>query len=253
MNAIVPTYEPEAAKTERLNGRGMGRIHMPDARDYRHMMAMPHTLPPVMAKTWRSGGAAWDQGNTPQCVAYSGARLLLASPVINDFPTADGDNWQTVYDWCKLNDEWPGEDYDGTSVRAFMKWAQAKGYIAGYEWAFDNLPIINHLAAVGPVQVGTDWTVDMFEPDARHFIRVAPNGDYRVAGGHAYPLMGFDRRKKCPDGSKGAYVMLNSWGPGWGDKGRAWISFADFSILLRNQGEAAVAVETQKKRKRKAA
>lgn len=240
-------YRPDIADEHAKAGRGLGRIFIPDGRDYQHLMARPAALPTIQAKTWRAG-AVWDQGQTSMCVAYSGVKYLAASPIINDLP--EGDSFETVYNWCRDNDEWPGADYDGTSVRAFMKWGADRQFISGYEWAFDNLPIINHLATVGPVVAGTDWTESMFNP-VKGFIRVAPDGQYTVAGGHAWPLIGFDRRKKCPDGTRGAYLMQNSWGPSWGVKGRAWVSFADFSILLRNQGEAAVAVELQKPRKKR--
>jgi hypothetical protein len=178
--------------------------------------------------------------------------LLVSSPIINDVP--EGESFDTVYRWCQENDSFPGTDYDGTDVRAFMEWGRARGIIGSYVWGFDNIAIINHVAEIGPVQMGTDWTEAMFEPDAKGFIRVAPDGQYTVAGGHAWLIVGFDRKKKCPDGTVGAYEMQNSWGRGWGKNGRAYLSFADNSILLRNQGEAAVAVEKQMpRRKRKRA
>jgi C1A family cysteine protease len=37
--------------------------------------------------------------------------------------------------------------------------------------------------------------------------------------------------------------MVNSWGPGWGQNGRAWITFKDLDRLIKAEGEAAVAME----------
>jgi C1A family cysteine protease len=90
----------------------------------------------------------------------------------------------------------------------------------------------------GPVVVGTNWYDRMFKPE-KGFIRVGG----QVAGGHAWLLLGADRSKKCPDGTMGACRMINSWGRGWGESGRAWISFNDLDKLIKADGEAATAKE----------
>ena len=67
-------------------------------------------------------------------------------------------------------DEWPGEDYDGTSVRAFYKWLKVKGFITEYRWAFDCETVINHVLGIGPVQMGTIWDESMSNPDRWGYI-----------------------------------------------------------------------------------
>lgn len=128
-------------------------------------------------------------------------------------------------------DEWPGEDYAGSSVRAGAKVLQARGLVSEYRWAFTLDDVVLALLEVGPVVVGTDWYEAMFEPDEDGFLR--PEG--AVAGGHAYLLNGV---------SVGARKLRikNSWSKSWGVNGRAYLDFQDFEELLAG-GEACLAME----------
>ncbi len=232
--------------------RRLGRLKSVDKRDHLYLLRRPAKLSTLQSKTWkRATDAPWDQGETSRCTAFGGGGLLAAAPVRNKVPPkSEGinlDDWLTyLYGLAQDNDEWPGSDYDGSSVRGVMEALVKLGFITEYRWAFDVDTIIHHLLTVGPMVVGTDWTKVMFRP-VNGFIQVMDaQGKYVVEGGHCYLLRGVDRRKKCPDGTKGAFLILNSWGKGWGVKGEVWISFADFAILLRNGGEAAVASEVVK-------
>jgi C1A family cysteine protease len=57
-----------------------------------------------------------------------------------------------------------------------------------------------------------------------------------VAGGHANCIVGYDDTHGCLDSSKGAFVVKNSWGTGWGMKyaqgaspgGYMWMSYTYF-------------------------
>jgi C1A family cysteine protease len=44
-------------------------------------------------------------------------------------------------------------------------------------------------------------------------------------GGHAVSFDGFDDNHINLDGSKGAFLVKNSWGVGWGDKGYGWLPY----------------------------
>jgi hypothetical protein len=175
----------------------------------------------------------------------NGTSVLTASPVRQHIWPKGFDDF---YAACQAVDEWSGTPHDGTSVRAAFKVLQAAGYVSEYRWAFDVNSIVNQILTSSPVVAGTDWTDSLFEPDAHGFIRVSTDGSYNVVGGHAYLLSGVDRKKKCPDGSVGAFQITNSWGPSWAVRGQAWISLVDFGILLNHAGEAAVAMELKVKR-----
>lgn len=213
---------------------GLGRRAARDDRDRAFILLAAKPARGVRRKTHYVRGVL-DQGSTSQCVAYSTAKYCEAHPVKNTLPLAIPD-W---YALCQKNDEWPGEDYDGTSVRASFKLLKKYGIVSEYRWTWDIDTVANHLLSTGPMCVGTDWLFGMFDSDRFDFLR--PEGE--SAGGHAYLLIGCDLDRKCYDGSKGAFTMLNSWGPNWSNNGRALISFKDMQKLLDLQGEACVATE----------
>jgi C1A family cysteine protease len=219
--------------------QALGRIHAPDERDARFLLSRPREASAIETRYWITGkGTPNDQGSTSQCVAYAWNHWLSASPVRNQQVSH-----QELYDECQKNDEWPGEDYDGTSVRAGAAALKRRGLISEYRWAFDLETALAHLFAVGPLVVGTDWYMGMFQADKNGFI--SP-GETEVVGGHGWFILGGSRIKKCPDGSVGAARMLNSWGPGWEDKGRAWISFKDLNRLIQADGEICAAIEVRR-------
>lgn len=54
-------------------------------------------------------------------------------------------------------------------------------------------------------------------------IRMPQEGD-RLKGGHAVLAVGYDDNRDI-DGYKGALLIRNSWGVGWGDKGYGWLPY----------------------------
>jgi hypothetical protein len=218
--------------------RKYGRLPSTDLKDHDYLAKrlLPRKLSDRKTRTWWDR-TPWDQGNTSQCVAFSSLKYLEAGPTRN--VQADPEDCPLFYKACQQNDEWDGEDYDGTSVRAAFKVLKDRGFISEYNWAFDVQTCVEWMLEVGPMVFGTIWTYDMDTPDSKGFIHVT--GD--IAGGHAYLGIGVNKTKVCPDGSKGAFRLLNSWGPSWGDKGRAWVSFKDMAILLAEYGEACTAKE----------
>lgn len=218
--------------------RGLGRLFRPDPRDRAYALAAPAEASGIERRAWHAG-FTYDQGGTSQCVAYSGVGWLRAGPVPNRAPL----DFREIYDACQAVDEWPGAepDYFGTSVRALFKVLRARGFVSEYRWAWDAETVVAHLLAKGPVVVGTTWTDGMSRPDADGFVRPTGAG----LGGHAYLLVGANRARRVPWGGAGAVRILNSWGRGWGENGRAWLSFEDLHALLRDHGEAATATEVQ--------
>ena len=47
-------------------------------------------------------------------------------------------------------------------------------------------------------------------------------------GGHAQCVVGYDDRKYG-----GAFLLMNSWGPQWGNNGLAWVRYSDFKYFVR--------------------
>jgi len=221
-----------ARKTE--DPKGFGRRYSPDERDCNHLIPRRAVQQLPARKTWIAGGVL-DQGQTPQCVGYAGWGWLSSSPIRNKPKFTPTD----LYHEAQADDEWPGNDYDGSSTRGLFKALTRMGFVSGYQWAFDVEPLIGHVLTVGPVCVGTDWYAGMSQPDAKGFL----NTTGAKQGGHEWLILGADREKHATDGTIGAFRMLNSWGLPWGQGGRAWVSFATVDRLIKQKGEACTAKE----------
>ena len=215
-------------------GQGLGRLFAPDDRDRKFLLPPRPEATEITERYWWSVGVL-DQGDEPTCVGFSVFKWLTTGPITNRPPFSPKD----VYRGAQANDEWPGEDYDGSSVRGAFKWLKSTGYVTSYRWAFDAELAMQHVLTTGPVVLGTNWYGSMFSTDSYGFLR--PRGS--IVGGHAYLVVGANRNYVCPDGTKGALRIVNSWGRSFGQKGRAWLSVADADRLIKEDGEAATSDE----------
>lgn len=219
---------------------GGGRLPVKDDRDLGHLLPRRTAgeLPDKPYQHW-SAPAALDQGKSSTCVGHGCHQLLRASPVRNTKNIPDP---YQIYNEAQLIDEWPGENYDGTSVRAGVKYLAKQGYISSYKWAFDGPTAVSHILTVSPVVIGVDWYEGQMSVDDKGFIY--PKG--RMIGGHCVLVVGANTQEKCPDGTTGSVTLLNSWGTNWGRKGRAKLTMKAFDDLIRANGEAAAVFETLK-------
>ena len=111
---------------------------------------------------------------------------------------------------------------------------QKLGFINSYLWARSAADIRTWVLDKGPVVLGTTWYTSMFEPDSKGFIKT----DGEPAGGHAYICVGYSHKRD-------AFRCVNSWGEGWGQKGKFWIKSADMDKLMAEYGEACTAMESE--------
>ena len=211
--------------------RKFGRGYSKDKRDRNYELRRRSTTRTF--RYWNANGWWGDQGYTSQCVGYGWAHWLEDGPVTHPGP-APIVKPLSIYREAKQVDEWPGEDYDGTSVRAGAKVLQARGFVGEYRWAFSIGAVVNCLLERGPLVVGTDWYEGMADPEERDGGFIRATGD--IVGGHCYVLNGVNTKQD-------KLRVKNSWGRQWGNGGHAWLSFADFAKLLREDGEACLAVE----------
>jgi hypothetical protein len=208
----------------------LGRIAAPDERDHRFLMAVVLTdeQPALRSVSYRHGPIL-DQGNTPSCVGHGWRAWLDGEPI----QQRRGPSAMLLYHAAQRVDEWPGEEYEGTSVRGGAKALLDLGYIASYIWAFDE-PTVKRwmLSKRGGVVIGVNWYTSMFAPDAAGYLSLSGS----LAGGHCVWVRGYNRLRD-------AYRIQNSWGSNWGQNGQAWLRAADLSRLLVEDGECCCGVE----------
>lgn len=209
---------------------GFGRIYQPDVRDRLFRMEdhvdLTLTLPPY--KFWPCREAD-NQLDTPECVGFSLRNWLQCAPVM--VRIGDRMSGDAIYQAAHQIDGISGP-HDGTTVRAGAQVLQKAGDIQSYVWANDVETIKAFVCQSGPVVCGSNWHAGQMTPDSDNAIHVTGN----IVGGHAYCLIGWSSKKS-------AFRLLNSWGRGWGNQGRVWITEADFTKLFSEGGEACAAVE----------
>lgn len=221
----------------------LGRRAVMDARDVRHPMRMLLDGDPTPIPDRRSYrlGPRIDQASLtcpyhdacnrerPFAVGCAWRAWLMAEPA----RSAAGPPAVELYHEARTLDEWAGELYAGTSVRAGVKALDRLGLVAAYHWAETADDALRWLlAGRGTLVVGSDWYEGMFTPDARGLL--TPTG--RVVGGHAYLLYRADR-------ARGLVGVCPSWGTAWGVNGVALMEVATLDRLLRDGGEACAAVK----------
>jgi hypothetical protein len=189
-------------------------------------------LLPAVAKprsyTW-SCGVTLDQGSTSACTGFAMAQEWAARPVVVKGVTNTTGN--DIYRLAQELDEWPGTNYEGSSVLGAAKAAEQLGKILEYRWAFGVDDLILAIGYHGPAVLGVNWYNGMMNPDAKGIIRVTGG----VAGGHAILCNGYSITTKL-------FRLHNSWGPSWGIKGECFVTKMDMSRLLSEQGECCVPV-----------
>lgn len=96
--------------------------------------------------------------------------------------------------------------------------------------AIDLRAIKENLAQDAPVvigmQVGGSYMGPMRGKD--HWVPTEEDRSLMGFGGHAQCVVGYDDRKYG-----GAFLIMNSWGPQWGNNGFAWVSYPDFKFFVR--------------------
>lgn len=219
----------------------LGRLHSPDDRDKNFPMRA--TLDGSIErdyKYWWSSGYWGDQGYTPQCVGYAASHWLSAGTVTQGEdvdPRTHIENPTQLYREAQKRDEWPGTNYDGTSVRGVMKYLQELGYVQHYYWAANADEVAEAVLTLGPVIIGVPWTTKMFYPDDNDMIWF----DGAIIGGHALLVDGYNHGETR--GESKVFRLKNSWGRGWGNQGFGYIRMDQLDELLGHYGEACIGRE----------
>jgi hypothetical protein len=225
----------------------LGRIAPPDfihEEKYPIRLLLPQSVETVertlvIPSTYR---AKYDQGQEGACVGFS---CSWAMSILNHrFYAAE---W--LYEEARRRDSWPGEDYDGTEVRAGLDVLRDTGHrrifrgqtkdtnyadgIAAFRWARTVDEVRTCIAGGMPVVLGIDWIDAFFDPIQKGREWWLPPIGGPVAGGHAICCYAASDRRQ-------AVKLVNSWGSSYPT---VWLSYESLQTLIDGldyPGEAAV-------------
>lgn len=202
--------------------------HDERSRQFPIMALIKKSVSPV-TKIWDCS-IVLDQGREGACTGFGTSHEGAAEPCV--VPNITNETAKKLYYRARQLDDFPGEDYEGSTVIAAVKAACELGWYDEYRWAFSVKDLILALGHQGPAILGMRWYEGMSTPNSRNIIR--PTGS--LLGGHCICAIGYDLKTDMVQ-------LLNSWGPKWGKNGRCWISRKDLAELARHDGEACIPVK----------
>jgi Papain family cysteine protease len=96
--------------------------------------------------------------------------------------------------------------------------------------AIDLHAIKENIAQGAPVVIGMQVGGSYMQPMLGKDLWTPTDEDRSLMGfgGHAQCVVGYDDRKYG-----GAFLLMNSWGPQWGNNGFAWVRYPDFKFFVR--------------------
>lgn len=202
-----------------------------------------------------------DQGDKGNCTAHALAGIIdhlrvrdrkINLPVDDQLLAEDRVPWVSadmLYNIAKYHDEFPGEDYEGSSIRGALKAFYFNGACAdalardvpGHKWHMTR----EILESARKVQLGAYYRVRPRLPDVHAALNETGlvlasaelhsgwatggktisylNARPEKLGRHAFILVGY-----CDQG----FLVQNSWGSAWGDDGIALWSYEDWSANI---------------------
>jgi hypothetical protein len=191
-----------------------------------------------------------DQGKEGACTGFglaAVANFLLATRAVQPDRTPRVSPWM-LYDLARRYDEWPGEDYEGSSARGAMKGWHKHGVCVKDLWstrgpstAPANKPAADPWSEALTRPLGAYFRVNHKDLVAMHaaltevgilyatsdvhagWDDVGPNGIIRqqdeILGGHAFAIVAYDRS---------GFWIQNSWNTDWGRDGFGHVTYDDW-------------------------
>jgi hypothetical protein len=198
---------------------------------------------------WRPSNLRLDQGSEGACVGFGWTAELIAEPMAVKLGDLSASNRfaRELYWQAQRIDEWPGENYEGTSVLAGAKTTRDGGYISGYRWAFGIDDVIDTLCSSaarggGPVVIGIPWFDGMYETRPSGLVEVSGH----IVGGHCITLTGYHPGIRLwREGWTKRFEVVkwrNSWGKDYGVNGDGYVKVEDLAMLLSGRYGAEACV-----------
>lgn len=195
----------------------------------------------TQSRYWVPGTVVTDQGTEGACVGHGVTNEAIASPVrrndggMGRWANIANNVAATVYRDAQRIDEWEGEQYSGTSVRAGMLVGRSLGWYEGFRWAF-NMGELRAALDLGPVVIGVEWREQMYATEPGGSVSIGGS----VVGGHCLLITGYSPNwnRRGPH-----YRWRNSWGLGYGIRGNGYISPDRLNtVLFQAGGECSVPI-----------
>lgn len=212
----------------RVPGRPLGRhvAHDDRSRDYpadraSEIVTKIHQLPAALPL---------DQGELGSCTGNAMAGLLgCHGYVISEDLAIALYSEGTHLD--RFRGFYPPTD-TGSAGLYVAKAARKRGFCTGYKHAFGLRHALEALV-LAPVIIGINWYDSFDDPNGTAHIDLLP--DSRPRGGHEVLVYGVDADTE-------EILICNSWGPGYGDRGRVRMPWTVFDRLLRERGDVTTVV-----------
>jgi hypothetical protein len=136
-------------------------------------------------------------------------------------------------------DQFPYDDHDCSKQPDQQLLEEARGYkMRGFNRltpgdrnnAIDLHAIKENISQGAPVVIGMQVGGSYMQPMMGKDLWEPSEEDRSMLGfgGHAQCVVGYDDRKYG-----GAFLLMNSWGPEWGNNGFAWVRYPDFKYFVR--------------------
>jgi len=228
---------------------------VPDSRDLIYRPSLNALEPEIPSK---DNLIIRNQGREGACTGFS-----LAAVINHLNQERDVDlkvSARMLYEMARKNDEWPGEEYDGSSLRGAIKGWKNMGVCAEQQWPYLVNGGIEHLTieAAKDARRNTIGAYYRLRPEIAHFhsainetgaISVSArvhegwnnpvNGvikqSDKMIGGHAFAIVGYNEK---------GFIIQNSWGKSWGDNGTATWTYEDWIDNVMDAWVVSLAIPT---------
>lgn len=229
---------------------GLGRLPEFDEKSRNFNIRSVLEVPYARSYTWGCE-PVYNQGREGACVGFAWTHEANAKPSVQ--PVGESTAF-ALYRAAQKIDEWPGENYEGTSVLAGAKVSMTYGWLGEYRWAFNVPDALSAISRRGPAIIGVNWYDGLYYPTDGE-LRIY--GD--VVGGHAILVRGVrlvfqpgvttEQKTSSQwfsylDQRQSKVLLHNSWGPNWGGTekgpGTAYLTVEDYARLMSEQGECCI-------------
>jgi hypothetical protein len=227
---------------------------LPDTLDFRDLLytptlvEVPTTVP--LESYLLAGVPILDQGQEGACTGFGLATVAnFLHRVRRQEPDLESVSPRMFYEMAKRYDEWPGEEYAGSSARGAMKGWHKHGVCREVDWPYSTAGRVDreltHERAIRACDrpLGAYYRVNHKDIVAMHsalaetrilyatasvhegWQQVGPDGLIPFSptsiGGHAFAIVAYDRT---------GFWIQNSWGSDWGRGGFCQISYDDWLL-----------------------